>query len=301
MSIFLEAEELNLDKYLVENNRSASDDKLVSLKGLPSGTVGEISTEFNGPEGVYKVEVGYADENDGKAKLDFRVNNVSEDSWVLNQNRGDALPTAKTFTKRTIDNVFLETDDILSILGTSNRAEQARVDYIKLSPVKIQGSYEYTYNYGNGEYYKGYGYTDFDESFAAGQRINQSVANETGKKGYYIINSVDPAPSHGGSPIDWQDYAGDVVVDEYYDLDNNRTADSSTTGGQAGHLHTVQDGSDGQLASPDFYLGTGNAGLGSEKGLTHIDGHSAGFIVGSDSPAYFDNLHHADIITTPPA
>jgi hypothetical protein len=138
-------------------------------------------------------------------------------------------------------------------------------------------AYTFTYNYGDGEYYKGYGYTQSGENFYTGQVINQSSPNETGYTGYYVIDSA--------RPTSLTNYAGQVVVTEYYDKDTGFTADMDSSGGEAGHLH------DNSLT---WKFGTGNSGLGSESGLAHIDNHTYGF--DKDTFAVFNNFREADLI-----
>jgi Ca2+-binding RTX toxin-like protein len=140
--------------------------------------------------------------------------------------------------------------------------------------------YKFTYNYGDGEYYKGYGYTTSDSNYYAGQRIDQSSPNETGLTGHYIIDSV--------MPTSLTDYTGEVVVTQYYDKDTNLIADPNRTGEEPGHLHNNP-----YDPSTDGNLGIGHHGLGSEAGLAHIDGHHFGF--DTTTFAVFNNSNEADL------
>lgn len=143
-------------------------------------------------------------------------------------------------------------------------------------------SYTFTYNYGDGEYYKGYGYTTSDSNYYAGQRIDEPSPNETGLTGYYILDSVMPTSLTG--------YTGEVVVTEYYDKDSNLIADpgGSPGGEEPGHLHNYPHNS-----STDVKLGVGHNGLGSEAGLAHIDGHHFGFDI--ETFAVFNKSKEADL------
>ncbi|NMG22241.1 calcium-binding protein [Brasilonema bromeliae] len=143
-------------------------------------------------------------------------------------------------------------------------------------------SYTFTYNYGDGEYYKGYGYTTSDSNYYAGQRIDQPSPNETGLTGYYIIDSVNPTSL--------TDYTGEVVVTHYYDKDTNLIADpgGNSGGEEPGHLHNYP-----HNPSTDVNLGVGHNGLGSEAGLAHIDGHYFGF--DRETFAVFNNSNEADL------
>ena len=136
--ILIEAEDLDLDKYRIEHNRFASGGALISLRGAgPSGTTGTASGEFTGPSGLYDIVVGYFDDNDGDGLLRFRVNHDSVDNWSLDQDLGSNLPNAQTFQQRTIGGVELEMGDTLTIEGTRNRGDFARVDFIKLLPRSV--------------------------------------------------------------------------------------------------------------------------------------------------------------------
>ena len=144
--IKLEAEDLFLDTYLVENNSFASGEALISLRGAgPSGTTGTASGEFTGPSGLYDVVVGYFDDNDGKGLLRFSVNDNLVDNWSLDQDLGFDFANDKTFQQRTIGGVELNTGDKLAIQGTSDVSDFpvgdfARVDFFKLLPQSLFGT-----------------------------------------------------------------------------------------------------------------------------------------------------------------
>jgi CSLREA domain-containing protein len=129
--IVLEAEDLRLDTYLIEDNSAASGGRLISLR-MASGDTGSASTEFSGPSGSYDIVVGYLDETDGVAELALQVNGRPVDSWVLDQDLGSDDPVKQTFTERTIRGVVLETGDTLTIVGSRNGGEWARVDFVRL-------------------------------------------------------------------------------------------------------------------------------------------------------------------------
>jgi Ca2+-binding RTX toxin-like protein len=142
--------------------------------------------------------------------------------------------------------------------------------------------YYFTYYYGDGEYYKGYGYTTSDSNYYAGQQIDQPSPNETGSTGYYVIDSV--------VPTDLTDYNGWVVVTEYYDKDTHLIADPGGNSGaeEPGHLHNYP-----YDQPTDVNLGVGRQGLGSESGLAHIDGHHFGF--DTTTFAVFNKSNEADL------
>jgi len=131
--LMFEAENLLLDTYLIENNDAASGGKLISLRNA-SGNTGSASFEFTAPSGSYDIVVGYLDETDGTAELVLQVNGSAVDSWVLDEDLGSADPVAQTFTERTIQGVALETGDTLSVVGTRDFGEWARVDFVQILP-----------------------------------------------------------------------------------------------------------------------------------------------------------------------
>ncbi|XGV95377.1 MAG: pre-peptidase C-terminal domain-containing protein [Leptolyngbya sp. BL-A-14] len=91
--------------------------------------------------------------------------------------------------------------------------------------------YYFTYYYGNGDSYQGYGYTT-DTSYYSGRYIYDTATNETGNKGYYNISSLYSGYSSS--------YNNQVYVYSYY---NSETSTSYTP-----------------------YSGSGSGGLGSEYG-----------------------------------
>lgn len=127
----LEAEDFNLGTYQIESNSAASGGRVISLRGASSNT-GVASTQFTGQSGSYDIQISYLDETDGTAQINLKVNDQSVDAWVLDKNLGNADPIEQTFVDRVIPNVFLKEGDILSIAGTSDGGEWARVDSLRL-------------------------------------------------------------------------------------------------------------------------------------------------------------------------
>ncbi|BAQ64319.1 hypothetical protein [Geminocystis sp. NIES-3709] len=92
--------------------------------------------------------------------------------------------------------------------------------------------YEFTYNYGNGDFYSGYGYTA-ENTYTEGQ-ILEGFTNSTDNSGYYTIDLIDS--------IDWyNDSDNFIYITTYYD----------------------DDGGFGKTNMVDAY---GDDGLGSESG-----------------------------------
>ena len=116
--------------------------------------------------------------------------------------------------------------------------------------------FNYTYHYGNGDSYSGYGYAAVD-TYAVGQTIDYGY-NETGNYGYYTIDSVELGNTSTG-------YNGYIYVTSYYDAD--------TGFGTAGYVNS----------------GTGYSGLTSEYGYAYDSN-------GYSSDSYFNYSSEADIL-----
>lgn len=131
--IHIEAEDLDLVNYRIEDQEVASGGKVISLLNSNADS-GTASMTFSGPSGYYTVVVAYFDDIDGKAILRLKVNDTLVDSWRLNQNldpQGN-VPTEKNRTRRTIGGVALTAGDTLTIEGQRDQSDWARVDFIQL-------------------------------------------------------------------------------------------------------------------------------------------------------------------------
>ncbi|MGQ4648344.1 Calx-beta domain-containing protein [Lyngbya aestuarii] len=131
----IEAENMSLTNYLVESATPASANKLITL--FNSGqTQGSATAQFTGAAGSYNVVVGYFDENDGKSSLSAQIGS-SQYNWVFDQNLGSAAVRSQNLVKRTIaTGVTLTPGETITLSGTANQAEWARVDYIDFIPVE---------------------------------------------------------------------------------------------------------------------------------------------------------------------
>ena len=123
----VEAEDMRLTNYSKEDRDFASGGELITTGGK-----GTARTAFSGPTGTYDIVVGYHDENDGAGSINVRVGEASVDSWQLNQNLGSGAPTAGTKATRVIQNVALQSGQIIELEGTVDRGEYTRLDYIDI-------------------------------------------------------------------------------------------------------------------------------------------------------------------------
>jgi hypothetical protein len=85
---------------------------------------------FEGPDGLYRLDLGYFDENDGVASMRVFVNGVSIDAWDWTSTAGSAGPDAASRAVRRIENVALETGDVIALRGFGVSSEPLRTDYL---------------------------------------------------------------------------------------------------------------------------------------------------------------------------
>ena len=134
--IRLEAEDMSLSGYRIEQNGTFSDNKAISLAGQQANETGRASTTFDGPAGTYDVKVSYTDENDGKASLEAKLNGQSLDQWQLDQNLQDGYISPRNQVQRTVaEGVTLEAGDRFELMAQEQGSEHARVDYVEFVPV----------------------------------------------------------------------------------------------------------------------------------------------------------------------
>ena len=131
----IEAENMTLDGYRLESNRSASGGELVSLLGGGANETGTASFQFAGTEDYYHVVLGYFDENDGVSQLTIDYPSGTT-SLKLDQQLGRNFANKQTKTSTTIaTKLWVKSGDLFSITGSENKGEFARVDYIDFIPI----------------------------------------------------------------------------------------------------------------------------------------------------------------------
>ena len=139
-TIRIEAESMNRSVYRLESNSAfnASNGTVVSLNGGGSNTeTGTISTVFNGASGTYDISVTYLDENDGASNYSLTVGNSAPYTWI-----GDDLPepgAGNFFSAQVIiPDVTIQNGDLISITGSEDGGEPARIDYIEITGEGLQ-------------------------------------------------------------------------------------------------------------------------------------------------------------------
>jgi len=133
-------------------------------------------------------------------------------------------------------------------------------------------NFSYTYYYGNGDYYQGYGYGDSSLDYYSGQLLtgyyNETTAY-TYNHGYYSIDSVYDY----GYDLGYSGSNTDIYVSSYHD--GSRDYDGV--------------GSPSYSTTYNIYSYGGYSGLGSEYGYAYNSSYN-------NSDAYFSNYYSADLV-----
>ena len=113
-------------------------------------TTGTATFDFTGSTGLYKVVLGYFDENDGEATFTVEQNSTQLDQFTADQDLGSPSPDAQTATARTVaSSVLINAGDTIKITGTEDQGEFARFDYIEFVPIlRVEAEDMSTVNYG---------------------------------------------------------------------------------------------------------------------------------------------------------
>ena len=238
---------------------------------------GNLELELTGTDGSGNIDVKVYEDVNGNNYLD------AED-LLIESSRGATA-------NESIDLEGLEAGDyLIEVYRYSGEAEYELDLY-------VPSQYDFVYEYGNGDYYYGSGYTQSGEyDILAGntwRHADQSVTNEAGEYGIYKITDAQPISSHFS-------FAGEVVVTNYYDAASDLLADSDT-GNDNAHLHDPDYPFNN--GGTDYNLGRGYSGLGSEAGFVHIDGHimpasatTSGANVTPEGEYWFDNHYEVDLV-----
>ncbi|MEL6164648.1 MAG: right-handed parallel beta-helix repeat-containing protein, partial [Cyanobacteria bacterium J06628_3] len=129
-----EAEELNLNNYQIEKSDASSDGKHISLLGSDSNT-GTATGVFNGVAGIYAVNVGLYDEDDGVSSAKVTVAGDTKNFKFDKDLPGSAAVTEALTSRVTHSKIKLQPEDVFKIEGKSDLGEFARFDYIEFAPI----------------------------------------------------------------------------------------------------------------------------------------------------------------------
>ena len=141
--LIIEAEDLNLDTYVLEDYSALDPGASVDAWGISlhnasafTGTA-SFSASTYGLEGTYDFKLSYFDENDGEAKLQVLVNNDVKGDLLLNDATSNSEPTEDTRREYVIEDLFIQSTDTITIRGTADDGDFARVDFLSFSDSPI--------------------------------------------------------------------------------------------------------------------------------------------------------------------
>ncbi|MBE9076792.1 hypothetical protein IQ241_05695 [Romeria aff. gracilis LEGE 07310] len=134
--IRIEAEKLKLNGYQLNTAAAAqaSGDQFISLKtsGTQQGTAEGV---FQGPAGLYQIQVGYYDENDGRSAASFSIGGQTK-RWTFDQKLPSNWVSAENKVVQVIDTLSLTSGDAFMLSGQRQDREYARFDYVDFIPVE---------------------------------------------------------------------------------------------------------------------------------------------------------------------
>lgn len=140
-TIRIEGEDIsNSTVYRLEDNNAASGGQMLSLVGSDESETGTATFVFNGPTGVYDVNLGSFDEGDGAASFVIEQNGIQiGETIVLDENSSDSnAANSSTQVTRTVGTGILLTNGAsIAITGYENNSEHARLDFIEFTSSSV--------------------------------------------------------------------------------------------------------------------------------------------------------------------
>ena len=257
---------------------------------LTAGVTETGSLNANNSSDTYSFKLSAA----GNLDLDLSAISGSGDADVAvyrDVNGNNYLDSADIFLDSSTGLTSLESIDLNNLAAGDYLIEVYRysgdVDYSL--ELYVPSFYRFVYEYGNGDYYQGYGYSqEGEQDILLGEALHlpdQSLTNEAGGYGIYKITEAIPITSN-------LSFAGEVVVENYFDAASGLTADQDVAPDTDAHLHNPED----PFTATDTRFGRGSNGLGSENGFVHRDRHdrSSGDII-PNGEYWFDNHYQVDL------
>ncbi|MDF7823596.1 hypothetical protein P4B35_06185 [Pontiellaceae bacterium B12227] len=126
----IEAEDMELSGYVVEDNAAASGGQLVRLTGDEGSAVAQA---FGFQADYYDLTVGYFDETDGSASYKLYLNDVLIDSWLTDRRLGSSEPSSINYMERTVRRVYLTPGDRIEVFGQADGGEGGCIDAIRFA------------------------------------------------------------------------------------------------------------------------------------------------------------------------
>ncbi|MEQ9124217.1 MAG: hypothetical protein RIM80_16830, partial [Alphaproteobacteria bacterium] len=125
-AVLIEAEEMNLSHYKVDDIDAASGGEVIKLKR----NEGEASVVFGAEDGAYDVTIAYVDESDGEGSIEVVVNGVVLQVIDLDQNTDGNGGDGSSISTFTLTGVQLAQGDEIVLRGERDGGEFARIDAV---------------------------------------------------------------------------------------------------------------------------------------------------------------------------
>ena len=139
--LIIQAEDLNLHTYQVETLETGH--QVISLLNASCnpGTATLNVDDFSITPGTYDLTLSVFDENDGTAQLEVLLNgnpvNAAGNPIILNENTTSGLPTEDVRREFVISGIEINPSDTISIEGTADNSEWARIDFLTFTPSEV--------------------------------------------------------------------------------------------------------------------------------------------------------------------
>ncbi|MEM7211729.1 MAG: Ig-like domain-containing protein, partial [Pseudomonadota bacterium] len=130
--VTIEAEDMALRGYKVDDVAAASGGEVIRLKK----SSGEASVTFGAGSGTYDLVLAYIDENDGEGEIEIWLGNTLLHSITLDQNNNGNGGDWSTVSTVKIEGVELSEGDVITLRGTRDCWEYARIDSLTFCEVR---------------------------------------------------------------------------------------------------------------------------------------------------------------------
>jgi len=130
-SFTIEAENMALTKYRIDDVDAASGGEVIKLK---SGE-GEAALVFGAESGTYDLQIAYVDESDGQGAIEVLVDGALVETINLTEDTDGARGDGLGISTRTISGLTLNTGSEIVLRGRRDETEFARIDALTFTPV----------------------------------------------------------------------------------------------------------------------------------------------------------------------
>ncbi|MEM6356726.1 MAG: Ig-like domain-containing protein, partial [Pseudomonadota bacterium] len=125
----IEAEDLTLNGYSQQSSSTASGGALIAASGVSTARFAH-----GGADGTFDLRLVYIDENDGQSSVDVQLNGMSIGGTIFDEDITSSPNNPQAYRSLFIDDVPLVNGDVITIEGTPNGGEPARIDFLEVTP-----------------------------------------------------------------------------------------------------------------------------------------------------------------------